>query len=79
MTPHRSRFISPATLALAYAGTTQTQIAEVMGVTQAAVSQWFSGRRSAPPELAEALEGLLGSDKAEAILKAIPEPEKAAA
>ena len=79
MTPKRINFLSPAAVALAVAGTTQTQVAEAMGVTQAAVSQWFTGRRGAPPELASTLEELLGPDKAAEVLEALPKPERAAA
>lgn len=79
MTPKRIKFLSPAAVALAVAGTTQGQVAEAMGVTQAAVSQWFSGRRGAPPELATTLEDLLGSEKAALVLSAIPKGERLAA
>ena len=79
MTPTRIRTPSPATIALAGAGATQTQVADLLGVTQVAVSQWFAGVRSAPPELNAAIENLLGADSAATVISSIPSREPAAA
>jgi helix-turn-helix protein len=68
----RRTLASPAAYALAQAGVTQTDLAEVLGVTQTSASLYLRGLRRAPGRLRSALVGLIGSEAADAVLAAIP-------
>ena len=80
MTPARTRRpVSHAAFELAQAGTTQTQLAGLLGLSQMAVSRYLEGTRE-PPEAFEAvLEQLVGPEAAGRILAAIPERRELAA
>ena len=58
--PARTRFPSPAALALAAAGVAQTQIADRLGVAGATVSRQLSGSRTLQPETLSAIRVLAG-------------------
>lgn len=80
MTPTRVRRpYSRAAFELGHAGTTQTQVAELLGCSQMAVSRYLEGIREPPPALAAVLEQLVGPEAAERILAAIPERDREAA
>ena len=75
MSPRRIRTYSPAALALAGAGTTQAQLAELAGCSVMAVSRYLAGHRSMPDTFTEALSELVGPEDAGRILAVIPQPE----
>lgn len=54
------------------AGVTQGQLAEKLGVSQAAVSNYLNGRRQPPKTFKSVLRTLVGPTKARRITEALP-------
>lgn len=79
MSPTRTRPApSPASLQLANAGTTQTQLARLLGCAQMSVSRYLAGSSPLPEGFAGQLEQLVGRKQARSILEAIPGREAVA-
>jgi predicted transcriptional regulator len=74
----RTRKFSPATIALAMTGATQTAIAAELGMTQATVSRTLHGQQAPTERFREALVRLVGEDAATTVMAAIPRQEVAA-
>lgn len=80
MSPTRTRRPpSPACLQLAAAGTTQTQLARVLKVSQMSASRYLAGERDLPDGFEAKLAQLVGDKAARAIVGAIPGREAVAA
>lgn len=58
----------PATLALSAAGSSTADVADELGVSRAAVSQYLSGIRRPHPDLPTALRSLIGDKAAAEVL-----------
>jgi hypothetical protein len=66
----------PAQNALAAAGATLNDVAELMPASESAVSRWLTGNRPWPDRLGEVLEDLIGEADAVRVLALIPSPDR---
>jgi hypothetical protein len=77
---HRTRrYVVPATIPILIAGSSVSDLARVLGVTQSCASHYLAGRRRVPFGMRDALVQLVGDEAASRVLELIPTHPGAAA
>jgi hypothetical protein len=81
--PHRlppQRLLAhPATIALAAAGSTTTELADALGITRSMASRYLAGTTRQPEHMPAALRALVGDEAATEVLALIPTTAEASA